>query len=262
MGHRYPYLSTAPPIAFAHRGGAATGAENTIGTFAHAVDLGYRYLETDVRATTDGVAVVFHDATLDRMTGYGGAIGELRWADLASLRVGGAEVVPRLDDVLAAWPTIRFNLDAKSDQAVEPTVAAVRRGNAGDRVLLASFSDQRLDRLRRLTGATVATSLGIRGVTDLWLAALTGRRVRLPAGVVAAQVPRRRRRLPVVTGRFLRHCHRHGLQVHVWTIDAAADMHDLLDLGVDGIMTDEPATLRAVLQARGHWPAGTPGGAG
>ncbi|WBB50748.1 glycerophosphodiester phosphodiesterase [Verrucosispora sp. WMMA2044] len=251
----HPYLDAPAPLAFAHRGGAADGDENTVAAFARAVELGYRYVETDVHGTADGVAVVFHDDTLERVTGQRGRVGAMRWADLASVRVGGSAVVPRLDEVLDAWPQVRFNIDVKSDAGVTPTVTTVDRAGAIDRVLLASFSDARLTRLRALTGGRVATSLGVRGVARLRWASWTGRPLRLPPSVVAAQVPVRYGRVPVVDRRFLRTAHRLGLQVHVWTIDEPAEMHELLDLGVDGIMTDHVGVLRDVYRSRGHWAA-------
>ncbi|MFF5175670.1 glycerophosphodiester phosphodiesterase [Micromonospora sp. NPDC000089] len=255
MPTRYAYLDGPAPLAFAHRGGAADGDENTAEAFARAVGLGYRYVETDVHGTADGVAVVFHDSTLHRVTGERGRIADLRWADLASVRVGGAAVVPRLDEILEAWPQVRFNIDVKADGGVAPTVRTVTRAGAADRVLLASFSDARLSRMRTLTEGRVATSLGMRGVARLRLASLHGRPMRLPESVVAAQVPPHYGRVPVVDRRFLDYCHRLGLQVHVWTIDEPDQMHDLLDLGVDGIMTDHVGVLRDVYRSRGHWAA-------
>ncbi|MDG4800877.1 glycerophosphodiester phosphodiesterase [Micromonospora sp. WMMD980] len=255
MQPRHGYLDAPAPLAFAHRGGAADGDENTVAAFARAVALGYRYVETDVHATADGVPVVFHDPTLRRVTGEPGRIADLRWADLASVRVGGAAVVPRLDEVLAAWPAVRFNIDVKADGGAEPTVAAVGRAGAADRVLLASFSDARLTRLRALAGPTVATSLGMRGVARLRMASLHGRALRLPPSVVAAQVPVSYGPIPVVDRRLIAYCHRIGLQVHVWTIDEPTQMHHLLDLGVDGIMTDHVGVLRDVYRSRGHWAA-------
>ncbi|MCW3844534.1 glycerophosphodiester phosphodiesterase [Micromonospora yasonensis] len=255
MQPRHGYLDAPAPLAFAHRGGAADGDENTAAAFARAIALGYRYVETDVHATADGVPVIFHDATLRRVTGERGRIADLRWADLASVRVGGAAVVPRLDEVLAAWPEVRFNVDVKADGGIDATVDTVTRAGAGDRVLLASFSDARLTRLRALAGPKVATSLGMRGVARLRMASLHGRPLRLPPSVVAAQVPVRYGRIPVVDRRFLAYCHRLGLQVHVWTIDEPTEMHDLLDLGVDGIMTDHVGVLCDVYRSRGHWAA-------
>ncbi len=249
----HPFLDAPRPLAFAHRGGAAEGDENTAEAFGRAVALGYRYVETDVHATADGVPVVFHDPDLRRLTGSAGTVAGLRWADLATLRVGGAGAVPRLDDVLAAWPDVRFNIDVKADSATAATVDLLRRAGVADRVLLASFSDARLATLRRLAGPGFATSLGMRGAARLRLASLTRLPVRLPASVVAAQVPAAAGRIRVVDRRFLATAHRLGLQVHVWTIDDPAEMERLLDLGVDGIMTDRADVLRDVLVARGEW---------
>ncbi|GGL16823.1 glycerophosphodiester phosphodiesterase [Mangrovihabitans endophyticus] len=254
MDQPFPVLAQRPPLAFAHRGGAEAGDENTVSAFGRAVGMGFRYLETDVHATADGVPVVFHDATLLRMTGVEGHLARLRWADLAAVRVGGACAVPRLGEVLDAWPGVRFNIDVKADDAVAPTVDEVRRCGAGDRVLLASFSDERLARVRRLAGPGVATSLGLRAAARLRIASLLRVPVRLPPSAVAAQVPVRHGRLTVVDRRFVAYVHRLRRQVHVWTVNDPAEMHRLLDLGVDGIMTDRLAALRDVYTARGHWP--------
>ncbi|MFI5841249.1 glycerophosphodiester phosphodiesterase [Catenuloplanes sp. NPDC051500] len=251
----HPYLDAAVPLAFAHRGGAADGLENTAEAFARAVALGYRYVETDVHATSDGIPVIFHDPDLRRLTGRPERISQLTWADLRAVRVAGAAAVPRLDEVLDAWPQVRFNIDVKADGGEEPAVSTVTRAGAQDRVLLASFSDARLTRIRALGGPGIATSMGMRAVARLRVASLTGRRLRLPASVVAAQVPVRYGRLPVVDARFVRHAHAQGLHVHVWTIDDPAQMNALLDLGVDGIMTDRVDVLRDVYTARGAWPS-------
>ena len=247
------FLDSPLPLAFAHRGGATDGDENTAEAFGRAIDLGFRYLETDVHATADGVPVVFHDAALDRLTGTAGRVADLRWADLATLRIAGASAVPRLDDVLAAWPEVRFNIDVKADAAAGPTVDVVHAAEAADRVLLASFSDARLARLRLLAGPRVATSLGRGEVARLRISSWTGTPLRLPPTAVAAQVPVRHGRVPIVDRRFVARAHRLGLQVHVWTIDDPAEMTRLLELGVDGLMTDRPAVLREVYAARGAW---------
>jgi glycerophosphoryl diester phosphodiesterase len=245
-------------LAFAHRGGAAAGDENTAAAFARAVELGFRYLETDVHATADGVPVVFHDRTLSRMTGAPDRVADLRWADLATVRVGGEAAVPRLDEVLDAWPQTRFNIDVKADRAVHPTIDVVRRTAALPRVLLASFRDARLAVVRATLGSAVVTSLGTREVSRLWWQSRRGldrcAAAPPPPTVVAAQVPVRWYGIRVVDRRFVRHAHELGLQVHVWTVDDPALMHELLDLGVDGIMTDHVETLRDVYLARGHWP--------
>jgi glycerophosphoryl diester phosphodiesterase len=254
MAHEYAYLDAPTPIAFAHRGGAAEGDENSMAAFDRAVRAGYRYLETDVHATRDGVSVVFHDDTLDRMLGRRGRIEDLRLADLRAERVDGAAVVPTLAELLEAYPQCRLNIDLKADSAVDPTIETVWRLGARDRVLLASFSDRRIRWARQVCGPSQATSLGQREVAALWLGSRYGRRLTdFAPGVVAAQVPVRFKGIRVVDARFVRHAHRLGLQVHVWTIDEPGQMRELLDLGVDGLMTDRIEVLRSVLTQRGQW---------
>jgi glycerophosphoryl diester phosphodiesterase len=242
----HPFLDWPGPIPFAHRGGASDAPENTMRAFEHAVGLGYRYVETDVHATADGVLVAFHDDDLSRLCGVPGHISELPWATVRTARVDGRDPVPLFEDLLGAWPELRINIDCKTDQAVNGLVAALRRADALDRVCLGSFSERRLTRLRKLLGPGLCSSLGTRAAASL--------RAGLPVRTGhCAQVPLRHGRLPVVDRPFLAAAHRQGLQVHVWTIDAAEEMERLLDLGVDGLMTDRPAVLRGVLERRGQW---------
>lgn len=256
---RHPYLDHPAPLAFAHRGGAADGLENTMAAFRRAVDLGYRYLETDVHATSDGVLVAFHDATLDRVTDTAGAIADLPWQRVSEARVAGREPLPLFEELLAEFPTARFNVDVKAAPAIAPLVAAIGAADAWDRVCVGSFSQQRIARVRALAGDRLATSLGVRGVAALRLLSLTGYAGRCPewTGIdraVCVQVPERQGALPVTDRRFVEAAHRRGLQVHVWTVNDRDRMASLLDLGVDGIMTDHIETLRAVLAERGAWP--------
>lgn len=252
---RFPFLDHPGPIAFAHRGGGKEHPENSMAAFSHAVSLGYRHIETDVQATRDGVPVVFHDAALDAVTDRSGKVSDLTWDEVRRARIAGREPVVRLDDLLGAWPELQVNLDPKSDQAVDPLVEAVRRAEAVERVCIASFSGARMRRARQLLGPKLCTSLGPLGVTRLRLASLG-----LPAGrgfvEGAAQVATRHYGLPVVDRGFVQAAKRHGLHVHVWTIDQEAEMDRLLDLGVDGIMSGRPSLLKAVLQRRGQWHVG------
>jgi glycerophosphoryl diester phosphodiesterase len=252
----YRYLDAPWPLAFAHRGGAADGDENTVAAFERAIALGYRYIETDVRCTSDGVAVVFHDGKLHRLAGQQGLISELTWNDVCTIRVGGAQVVPKLDDVLDAWPQVRFNIDAKAAPVLAPLAGAIRRAGAIDRVLVAAFNDARLRWIRRELGPRLATSMGPAEVLRLRLASVAGRgMLGLTPGVPAVQVPVRFKVVPVVDRRFVRYAHQLGLQVHAWVIDEPDEIDRLLDLGVDGIMTDRIEVLRDVLRGRGLWPA-------
>jgi len=242
----HPYLDHAGVLAFAHRGGTSHFPENTIEAFDHAVSLGYRYLETDVHLSADGVLVAFHDPDLSRTCDRSGRISDMTWSEIAQARVGGVAAIPRLDELLSAFPESRFNIDCKSDDAVEPLAAALRAAKCLDRVCIGSFSGRRLRRLRSEFGADLCTSCSPGEVTSLVMG-------RVPSGVEAAQVPMRQGPIPVVTRSFVERAHRGGLQVHVWTIDEPTDMTRLLDLGVDGIMTDACTVLRDVLVARGQW---------
>jgi glycerophosphoryl diester phosphodiesterase len=247
----HAFLEHPGPIAVAHRGGAAVHPENTMGAFAHAVSLGFRYLETDVHLTADGHVVAFHDDRLDRVSDRQGVIAELSLAEVRRARIGGTGQVVLLDELLIAFPDRRFNIDPKADAVVEPLARVLARHDAVERVCIGSFSDARIARVRALLGAGLCTSGGPRAVARLRLAA-TGARVRVPH-MACVQVPVRARGVTIVDARFVQAAHRRGMQVHVWTVDDPAEMHRLLDLGVDGIMTDRPEVLRDVLLARDAW---------
>jgi len=248
----HPFLDHPPPIAFAHRGGALEAEENTLPTFERAIALGYTHVETDVQATRDGVAVIFHDATLKRMLGREARIDTVTWAELAQLRTPSGAQVPRLDEMLAACPALFFNLEVKADAAVEPMIQAIRRVNALDRVCVGSFASARTTRLRDALGPGLCWSPAHAGAARLLLA---GWGLPLSVAFPVLQVPIRFRGLPVVTRRLIRAAHARRVQVHVWTVDDADTMGRLIDLGVDGIMTDRPSVLREVMQQRGLWPA-------
>jgi glycerophosphoryl diester phosphodiesterase len=252
LNARHPYLDHPGPLAFAHRGGAADGLENTTEAFRRAVAAGYRYLETDVHATLDGVLAAFHDATLDRVTDGSGRIADLPWREVSQARVAGTGQVPGFAELLEAFPEARWNVDVKAEGALRPLLELISRANAWDRVCVGSFSEARVARAQRLAGPRLATSLGTRGVLALRLRSLGIPAAQRPSAV-CAQVPVAQSGIPVVDRRFVRTAHARGLHVHVWTIDDPEVMHRLLDLGVDGIMTDHIDTLRAVLKDRGSW---------
>jgi glycerophosphoryl diester phosphodiesterase len=251
----FSYLDAQGPLAFAHRGGAGSAPENTMAAFTQAIQAGYRYLETDVHATADGKLVAFHDATLDRVTGHRGRIAQLPWSVVRTARVWGAEPIPLLEDLLGAWPEARLNIDIKAGTAVEPLADVLRRTGAIGRVGITSFSDRRLRRIRALLGPRLCTALGPREVLRLRNASWWGRPgAGATPGVPCVQIPLRFG-LTFADQRFVDYAHACGLQVHVWTIDDPATMNRLLDLGVDGIMTDQIGALREVYQARGLWAA-------
>lgn len=233
--------------------------------FQRARELGYRYLETDAHATADGVVVAFHDRTLDRVTDRTGAIARLPYAEVAKARIGGLEPIPRLEDILGAWPDARVNIDIKDAPVIGPLAAALHRTNAWNRVCITSFSTRRLAQMRArlplFTDQDVCTALGPRGVMALRARSYggpTAKLVRLAAtGVACAQVPYGLGPVPFVTESFIAHAHELGLKVHAWTVNEPGPMDRLLDIGIDGIMTDELVTLRHVMAARDLWPQPT-----
>jgi glycerophosphoryl diester phosphodiesterase len=248
----HPYLDHPGPIAFAHRGGAADGLENTTAQFQRAVESGYRYIETDVHATLDGKLVAFHDATLDRVTDGSGRIADLPWKEVGHARVAGVEPVPLFEELLETFPDVRWNVDVKAESALHPLLNLIARTDTWDRVCVGSFSEPRVARAQRLAGPRLATSYGTGGALGLRLRSW-GIPAPLRRSAIAAQVPESQSGVPVVDHRFVRAAHARGLQVHVWTVNEPQRMHRLLDLGVDGIMTDHIDTLRKVLEDRGTW---------
>lgn len=243
----HPFLEWEGVLAFAHRGGMSEAPENTLAAFQHAVDLGYTFLETDVHLTADGVLVAFHDVDLERTCGVKNNIHDLTWEQLSEVRVDGTHPIPRFIDLLDAFPDARFNVDCKSDDALQPLISLLSDRDCLQRICVGSFSDRRLRAVRKAFGTGVCTSLGPVETTCLTTGAPT------PQIAYAAQVPPNAGKLPLVTERFVARAHRRGLQVHVWTIDDPEEMERLLDLGVDGIMTDQPEVLKAVLQRRSLW---------
>ncbi|MGP3922057.1 glycerophosphodiester phosphodiesterase [Streptomyces sp. 8N616] len=248
----HPFLEHPATLAFAHRGGAADGLENTAAAFRRAIGAGYRYLETDVHATSDGTLVAFHDPALDRVTDASGRIAELPWSEVRHARVAGSEPVPLFEELLECFPEARWNVDIKAEAALVPLVELIGRTGAWDRVCIGSFSEGRVTRALKLAGPRLATSYGTRGVVGLRLRSY-GLPARVRRTAVAVQVPERQSGIRVVDRAFVRAAHARGLQVHVWTVNDADRMTSLLDLGVDGIMTDHIDTLRTVLTARGAW---------
>ncbi|KLO35330.1 glycerophosphodiester phosphodiesterase [Mycobacterium nebraskense] len=251
------FLRGAGRIAMAHRGFTSfRWPMNSMGAFCEAAKLGFRYVETDVRATRDGVAVILHDRMFRSDSGASGAIDRWYWRDVRHLHLGAGESIPTLEELLSTLPDMRVNIDIKSASAIGPTVDVVERMNAHDRVLITSFSDRRRRRALRLLSKRVASSAGIGAFLAL-LAAKT------PAGRAYAlqvlrdsdclQLPPRLGGLPIITPGLVRALHESGRQVHAWTVDDPDNMHALFDIDVDGIITDRADVLRDVLVARNEW---------
>lgn len=250
------YLDGPAPLAFAHRGGAGTGSnvgiENTMASFSDAISRGYTYLETDVRCSADGTVYTLHDETLERVTGNPARVVDLTDEALSQERLDGREPPARLEDVYNAFPTARLNIDVKTIDAVDATCKLIERMGVVDRTCLASFEHSTLTAIRRRL-PQVTTSASKLEAAELVLRPTTWLRRLSTIRADCFQVPARRGRITVVTPRFLAKAHALGKQVHVWTVDDADEMHRLLDLGVDGLITDRTDILRDVLTARSSW---------
>ena len=260
---QHPYLDGGYPRAYAHRGwhvGDLVGCENTLAAFHRAVEEGFGYLELDVHASADGVPVVHHDATLDRTTDGAGLIADLPAAALTQVLVNGREPIPLLEQVLTELPTTRMTIELKAHGVVEPVLAVLERTDSWHRVCLGSYHDGRLTRARNAAGTRLFTSLAQASAFGLraraWLDALPRPLSSLTTPPVLgnlAQLPRRFGALTVVDDSLLRTAHAGGREVHVWTVDDPVEMGALLDLGVDGLLSDRPDLLREVLHSRDAW---------
>ncbi len=259
-GVTLPYFlrkdGSSGPLALAHRGFSREGLENSMAAFKAAVELGTVHLETDVHTTSDDVLLVFHDSSLDRVTDSTGRISELTAAEVARARIGGVEPVPTFDELVMSLPDARLNLDVKDWNSVVALASAIERHGVHNRVLVTSFSDRRRRAVLAKLSRRVASSAGS-SLTALFVllgpVLPAGLARSLLTGVDVFQVPVRYGRLPVVTAGFIRRAHRVGRQVHVWTINDPAEMERLLDLGVDGIVSDRLDLLKEVLIRRGQW---------
>ena len=247
------------PLAIAHRGGLALGPENTLATFARATALGLRYVETDVRTTSDGVLVCFHDATLERVTGQPGSVADHTLSSLRRLRVEGREQIPTLAEALAAFPHTRFAIDLKDD-GVAPALVALLRANPAwaGRICIAGSWSGRLLQVQRAV-PEVTTALAWPALTALIAASRAYARppARITSGTFA-HVPLRLGRVPIYANRVVHRAHALGVRVAVWTVNDQPTMHGLLDAGVDAIITDNPDLLREVLISRNQWPGLAP----
>ncbi len=252
------YGEGSGPLAIAHRGGAALAQENSLAAFALASALGLRYLETDIRVTSDGQLVCFHDDTLERVTSATGPVRSRSLSELRALRINGIEPIPTLEEALDAFPEACFTVDLKDQAAIEPLVKSLQRRGVAQRVCIAGAWDGWLGHVRREV-PEVTTALGWRSLTALLTCARTG--VRPPRALATApyaHVPVKLGRVPIFVERLVAMSHDIGVRVVTWTVDDPVVIRRLLDAGVDAIITDRPDILREVLIQRGTWQPNTP----
>lgn len=252
--YRVPHRG--PALVIAHRGGALLAPENSWESFENCDQLGFDLVESDAHLTADGRVVLIHDPVLERVSNGTGAVATHTWDELQDVRINGSERGPvLLEDVLAAFPHLRLNLDAKVEDVWRPMVDILRSYDAADRALLASFDSARLARIREYA-PEFQTSLGQREVARLVLTAQAGfvdDRLSLRwrrQGIVVAQVPLNVGPIPVVTKRFVATAHQMGIAVHVWTLNEPEQIVTALEMGADGIITDHPVLASEIIAAR------------
>ncbi|MDP4586270.1 MAG: glycerophosphodiester phosphodiesterase [Microbacteriaceae bacterium] len=242
----HPYFAGRAPRVLAHRGLHNDDPENSMSAFQAAVDAGVTFIETDVVGSKDGVAMISHDTTLDRVSDRSGPVGALTAAELAEVDLGGEGFIT-LPQALERFPLTRFNIDVKDGAAIDGVVSAVRDAGASDRVLLTSFSTaRRLAITKRIPGA--ASSPSATEFLILATAIRMGFTPPLPL-IHALQIPERANRMTFVTEQLVDRYHRAGLEVHVWTVNDEATMRRLLAIGVDGIVTDRADLALRVLDS-------------
>lgn len=253
-----------PPVPIAHRGSRLLWPENTLLAFQNVYDLGFRHFETDVHMTKDGEVVVIHDPTVDRTTNGSGFVSDLTLAEIKDLDAGyrhrvdgsypfrrmGVEV-PTLSELLTAFVDASMVIDMKADGLIGELAGVIERRDAHDRLIVGSFCDQRCAEFARATGGTVPTSTGTEAVCRWVVSSRAGCCVRTHAA--ALQVPTQVLGVTVADKKLVAAAHKAGLQVHVWTVNQPEEMIRLLDLGVDGLITDRPDLLKKILSDRGQW---------
>ena len=263
-GIEHPFLQRRRAVlVFAHRGERGAAPENTLAAFQRAVDLGVDALEMDIHQTVDGALVVFHDETLERTTNGSGLLREQTLAQLQQLDAGyrwsadGGQSfpyrgqglrIPTLEAVLQAFPQLRINVDIKqaAPSIVQPFVALIRAYGRTARTMVGSFDEATIAAFRA-AAPEVPTAASLGETKRFYLL----NRLRLgwlhrPVAH-AYQIPEEAAGRRIVTPRFIRAAHARGQAVHVWTVNEVADMKRLIAWGVDGIMTDYPARLLALL---------------
>lgn len=248
------YLSPAKPHILAHRGLCADGElENSLDAFRSALRAGATHIETDLQHTKDGVAVIFHDSSLERIAGIQRKVRQLTLQQIHELG-GEAGKIPTLDDALRLLPEAKFNLDLKSRGVIAPAIESIVHADAADRVLVSSFSECRrmtAMRLLRQRGVRVATSPGLARMLFLVLAARLGwfgLFSRIARKIDALQIPDQKRYVNLTSPRLVSFARKCGIELHYWVINDPKRMLELMALGASGVVTDRADTAVATLR--------------
>ena len=245
----HPFFQDYSFYGFVHRGGDEVETENTIEAFKYSSDLGFVFIETDVQATKDGHVVIFHDATLRRMAGVNKSIKELTLKEINEIDLLDGGKIPLLSEALETFPNLRFNIDIKTEDALEETIQIIKKMNFLDKTCLASFSSSRLKRIKHLAGPEACISSGQMDIFKMMCQSV-GIGLK-PTKSQCAQIPLKQWGVPVLTKKFIEIAKMQNKFVHVWTIDDKNQMFELIEFGVDGLMTDKPSVLKEAMIEKG-----------
>ena len=240
----HPYLDVPGVAISAHRGGSIEAPENTIESFEYSIELGSSYIETDVQLSSNGIPYIFHDDDLKRLFGKNIIFNSLHSDEIDELILFDKYKIPTLESTLQKFPDTLFQIDVKTDEVVLPTMEVIKKTNSTDKVCIASFSSKRLKQVRKLY-PEICLSMGPYEVMKLLLASFGLYRKEVPGNCL--QIPIYQYGIKLVTKRFINYIHSIGLKIHVWTINDEDTMQKLIDLGVDGIITDRPKALKDLL---------------
>lgn len=240
----HPYLDVPGVAISAHRGGSIEAPENTIESFEYSIELGSSYIETDVQLSSNGIPYIFHDNDLKRLFGKNIIFNSLHSDQIDELILFDKYKIPTLESTLQKFPDTLFQIDVKTDEVVLPTMEVIKKTNSTDKVCIASFSSKRLKQVHNLY-PEICLSMGPFEVMKLLLASFGLYRKKVPGNCL--QIPIYQYGIKLVTKRFINYIHSIGLKIHVWTINDEDTMQRLIDLGVDGIITDRPKTLKDLL---------------
>jgi len=240
----HPYLNQSGVSISAHRGGSEEAPENTLESFSYAIGLGSSYIETDVQLSADGIPYIFHDDDLSRLLNMEVKFNSLYSDQIEKLKLFESYQIPKLETALTQFPNALFQIDLKTDEVALPAMKVIENLNAFDRICIASFSSNRLQKVRKKFPDT-CLSMGPKEILKLLLASFGLYNKTIYGDCL--QVPIYHYGIKLVTRRFVKYVQSIGLKIHVWTINDENTMRKLIDLGVDGIITDRPKLLKEVL---------------
>ena len=243
------FLSKKKFIPLAHRGANYFELENTHEAFKKALDLGFTHIETDVRASKDGVPHLFHDQTLKRFTGDDIAINKLTENDLNKIRLKGSSVIPKLEDTLEEFPTTYFNLDAKSWDVVKPLANTINNLNNFNKICIGSFNDYRISKLRRLINGPICYSAGTIKSLKIIINIKMGLLPRILEPCI--QLPLFFKGIKIINQSIVTKIKKSGAKIHIWGTNKECNILELIDFGIDGLMVDDCLLLRQILMKKG-----------